>query len=265
MKPCRAFFFVLSSFVLSAAQASDVSWVFRPGYYTHSPVTGERVAQYEPERPSIVPTDPTYEESGYRHTVIQSGNDRLNLVQTWGAGTAIRPYGEWEYPYRAGATPFGPWGNPQGPWTLPFGAWQNPYALNRLPYGYGPGAPGYGPGGAGPWQTGPQAGPPAPPVSATSAQCRGSPAAGRGDGAARAGALRTGHQCKSSWLISRSATVRSMISLCMIAPLLTRAAPLLPQPIGQTTAIRSRQWRLFVRVRAPVPPCWWQTCAWPGR
>jgi hypothetical protein len=166
MKPYRAFFFVLSSFVLSAAQASDVSWVFRPGYYTHSPVTGERVAQYEPERPSIVPTDPTYEESGYRHTVIQSGNDRLNIVQTWGAGTAIRPYGEWEYPYRAGATPFGPWGNPQGPWTLPFGAWQNPYALNRLPYRYGPGALGYGPGGAGPWQTGPQAGPPAPPVSA---------------------------------------------------------------------------------------------------
>ena len=114
-----------------------MSWIFRPGYYTHSPVTGQRVAQYEPEQPSIVPTDPTYQESGYRHQLVQAGNDRLNIVQTWGAGTAIRPYGEWEYPYRAGATPFGPWGNPQGPWTLPFDSWQNPYGLNRLPYGYG--------------------------------------------------------------------------------------------------------------------------------
>ena len=108
-----------------------------PGYYTHSPVTGQRVAQYEPEQPSIVPVDPTYQESGYRHQLIQLGTDNLNLVQTWGEGTAIRPYGEWQYPFRAGATPFGPWGNPQGPWTLPFDSWRNPYGLNRPSYGYG--------------------------------------------------------------------------------------------------------------------------------
>ena len=138
-------------FFVPAAQASDVSWVFLPGYYTHSPETGERVAQYEPERPSIVPTDPTYQESGYRHQIIQNGTDVLNLVQTWGAGTGIRPYGEWEYPYRAGATPFGPWGNPQGPWTLPFDSWRNPYGLNRPPY-YGPRSSGYGPDGNGAWQ-----------------------------------------------------------------------------------------------------------------
>jgi hypothetical protein len=155
MRLYHAIFLVLSSFLVSAAQASEVNWIFRPGYYTHSPVTGQRVAQYEPERPSIVPTDPTYQESGYRHQIIYAGNDRLNIVQTWGEGTAIRPYGEWEYPYRAGATPFGPWGNPQGPWTLPFGAWQNPYGLGRLPYGYGPQSSGYGPGG-GAWQAGPQ-------------------------------------------------------------------------------------------------------------
>ncbi|MEI8372385.1 MAG: hypothetical protein WCJ35_06055 [Planctomycetota bacterium] len=167
MRLHHAIFFVLSSFVVSAAQASDVSWIFRPGYYTHSPVTGQRVAQYEPERPSIVPNDPTYQESGYRHQLIQLGADHLNLVQTWGAGTAIRPYGEWERPYRAGATPFGPWGNPQGPWTQPFDSWQNPYGLNRQSNGYGPMSSGQGPAGAGPagagpigagaWQAGPQA------------------------------------------------------------------------------------------------------------
>jgi hypothetical protein len=157
MRLHHAIFFVLTSFVVAAAQASDVSWIFLPGYYTHSPVTGQRVAQYAPEQPSIVPTDPTYQESGYRHQLIQVGTEWLNLVQTWGAGTAIRPYGEWEYPYRAGATPFGPWGNPQGPWTLPFDSWRNPYGLNRSPYGYGQGSSGYGPGGYGAWQSGQQA------------------------------------------------------------------------------------------------------------
>ena len=146
---------VLSFLPISTAAASEASWMFRPGYYTHSPTTGKRVAQYEPDRPSYVSVDPTYQESGYRHELIQAGNDIVNIVQTWGAGTAIRPYGEWLYPYRAGATPYGPWGNPQGPWTLPFDSWRNPYGLNRLPYsGYG--QYGYG-GGA---QPAPQAAPP---------------------------------------------------------------------------------------------------------
>jgi len=109
MRRHHAIIFVLSTIITTAAQASDVSWIFRPGFYTHSPVTGQRVTQYEPPAPSIVPTDPTYQESGYRHQLIQQGTEWLNLVQTWGAGTSIRPYGEWEFPYRAGATPFGPW------------------------------------------------------------------------------------------------------------------------------------------------------------
>ena len=111
MRLHHAIFFVLSIFFVSAAQASDVSWMFRPGYYTHSPVTGQRVAQYEPERPSIVPTDPTYQESGYRHQLIQAGNDRLEHradlgrghgdpalrrvgVSVSGRGDALRPLGQ---------------------------------------------------------------------------------------------------------------------------------------------------------------------------
>jgi len=170
MRLHHAIFFIFIGFAVSAAQASDVSWIFRPAYYTHSSVTGQRVAQYEPEQPSIVPSDPTYQESGYRHQLYLVGNDRVNIVQTWGAGTAIRPYGEWEFPFRAGATPFGPWGNPQGPWTLPFDSWQNPYGLNRLPNGYRTMPSGYGSVGSGSWQAGPQqppqAGPPVGPQQA---------------------------------------------------------------------------------------------------
>jgi hypothetical protein len=162
MKLQHAITLALTLFLVSAAGASEVSWMFRPGYYTHSPVTGKRVAQYEPDCPSYVSYDPTYQESGYRHETIQAGNEWVNIVQTWGAGTAIRPYGEWLYPYRAGATPYGPWGNPQGPWTLPFDSWRNPYGLNRWPsYGYGQsgnGQPGYGGGPVG-WQGMPQGAP----------------------------------------------------------------------------------------------------------
>jgi hypothetical protein len=145
MKLHHAICIVLSLITVEVVRASEAAWMFRPGFYTHSPSDGRRVAQYQPERPALVPIDPTYQESGYRHQFVQNGFERLNLIQTWGLGLGIRPYGEWEFPYRAGATPFGPWGNPQGPWTLPFDSWQNPYGLGRLPYGYLPWSAGYAP------------------------------------------------------------------------------------------------------------------------
>ncbi len=121
---------------LGALAEEEASWIFAPARFTHSPVNGQRVAQYCPEQPAYRPVDDTYCESAYRHdeTTIRVGNlvDHQHIVQTWGHGDSIRPYGEWERPFRAGATPYGPWGNPQGPWTLPFDSWQNPYALGRL-------------------------------------------------------------------------------------------------------------------------------------
>ncbi len=120
-----------------AAAAEPASWAFRRSYYSHDPATGNRVAQYAPEKAAYVRTDPTYQQSVYRHTRtgIQVGDsfDYLHMVETWGEGERIRPYGEWLYPYRAGATPYGPWGNPAGPWTTPFGSWVNPYGIGRLP------------------------------------------------------------------------------------------------------------------------------------
>jgi hypothetical protein len=147
------------------------SWIFEPSYFSHNPDTGKRVAQYTPIPHVYRTIDPTYQESGFRYTQqflrgAGSSFDALHLVQTWGQGDMIRPYGEWKYPYRAGATPYGPWGNPQGPWTMPFDSWVNPYGLGGLrnppwpvyPYNsgpvpvpgnsYSPGMPGmgYGPG-----------------------------------------------------------------------------------------------------------------------
>ncbi|MBN2579814.1 MAG: hypothetical protein JXB10_12575 [Pirellulales bacterium] len=135
-----------------AAVEEDHPWIFRPSYFSHNPQDGSRVAQYQAPVSAYRPDDPTYIRSGYRHNqIIIQGSygsaDRLHVVETWGRGDQIRPYGEWLFPYRAGATPYGPWGNPQGPWTMPFDSWVNPYGLGQLPWGsYYPPYPGPYPG-----------------------------------------------------------------------------------------------------------------------
>lgn len=120
---------------LLAASAVEGSWIFRSSYYSHDPQTAERVSQFAQSEPSYsrVGTE-GYLQSGYRHnrTTLwagRGGSDNVHVVETWGEGDRIRPYGEWLFPYREGATPYGPWGNPQGPWTLPFDSWSNPYGL----------------------------------------------------------------------------------------------------------------------------------------
>lgn len=119
--------------VVASAKAN---WIFYPSHYSHDPATGQRVVQYARAETPLATIDPTYQQSVYRHnrSSLRIGNsaDHLHVVETWGKGESIRPYGEWLYPFREGATPYGPWGNPQGPWTDPFGAWVNPYGLGRL-------------------------------------------------------------------------------------------------------------------------------------
>ena len=149
---------VVSAIAAATAIPSEVaakevdSWIFRRSTYSHDPITGRRVSQYAPPKTPFARNDSTYRESGYRH--IRSSlrgpdgsADRTHVVQTWGAGESIRPYGEWQRPFRNGATPYGPWGNPQGPWTTPFDSWNNPYGQwNRYPYGYRYPYPHYGSG-----------------------------------------------------------------------------------------------------------------------
>lgn len=124
--------------LVTAGRADGASWIFRRSSYTHHPATGERVAQFASHKPAYTLNDGTYQQSAYRHnrsTIRVGGSaDRTHIVETWGSGPAVRPYGEWQRPYRPGATPYGPWGNPRGPWTTPFRSWTNPYGLGRLPY-----------------------------------------------------------------------------------------------------------------------------------
>lgn len=124
--------------VLASSVWAGGSWIFQPSTYSHDSRSGARVAQYAAAPPVYGPSDPTYEQSAYIHkrTSLWGADgsvERRHYVETWGKGEAIRPYGEWEYPFRAGATPYGPWGNPNGPWTTPFGSWVNPYGLGKLP------------------------------------------------------------------------------------------------------------------------------------
>jgi len=145
--------------------AAEADWFFQPARYTHDSMTGGRVAQYAAKPPAFAREVPNYVESGYRHTQSRirgadGSADRTHVVQTWGQGELIRPYGEWLRPFREGATPYGPWGNPRGPWTLPFDSWMNPYGLwNR---GRGWGGPWWGGGGGVgpvPYPGGPMGGP----------------------------------------------------------------------------------------------------------
>jgi hypothetical protein len=151
--PIGAVLIGTAMFAPTEVTAEEVSsWIFRPSKYSHDPVSGQRVAQFAPPRAPVRRIDGTYRESGYRH--IRSSlrgpdgsADRTHVVQTWGAGESIRPYGEWQRPFREGATPYGPWGNSQGPWTTPFESWDNPYGQwNRYPYGYRYPYPNYGAG-----------------------------------------------------------------------------------------------------------------------
>lgn len=129
---------VLAAGVISTtSQAGQGDWAFKPSYYSHDPASGERVAQYAPAEKAYADID-NYRRSGYRQQRIRiqspgGSADNIHLVETWGEGEFIRPYGEWLRPFREGATPYGPWGNAQGPWTLPFESWVNPYGLGNLP------------------------------------------------------------------------------------------------------------------------------------
>jgi hypothetical protein len=124
--------------ILLASAPVEAQWIFHASTYSHDPASGQRVIQYAKAETPFFRVDPSYQQSMYRHnqSTLRAGNsvDHMHIVETWGEGENIRPYGEWLRPFREGATPFGPWGNPQGPWTDPFGSWVNPYGLGRLPY-----------------------------------------------------------------------------------------------------------------------------------
>ncbi len=91
-------------------------WLTAPSYYTHDPMSGERVTQYAEIGPYYYYHRPDYQRSGYRHyrSTIQTGNsaDNMHIVEEF--GRPIRPYEEWRFPYRPYSVPYNAWGPPFG-------------------------------------------------------------------------------------------------------------------------------------------------------
>jgi hypothetical protein len=132
--------FIAWSWLASFASAAD--WLVAPSYYTHEPLTGQRVTQYAEIGPYYYYHRPDYQKSGYRHyrSTIQTGNtaDNMHMVEEY--GRPVRPYEEWRFPYR--------------PYSVPYDAWGPPFGGLGGGVGYGGGFYGGYPGGAFP-PTGP--------------------------------------------------------------------------------------------------------------
>ena len=99
-----------------AAPAQAIDWLTAPSYYTHDPVTAERVTQYAAIGPFYYYGRPDYVKSGYRHfrSSIQAGGsaDNLHIVEEW--GRPVIPYEQWRFPYRPFGSPYQDWGPPYG-------------------------------------------------------------------------------------------------------------------------------------------------------
>jgi len=116
-------------FVSVMAEAGE--WITAPSFYTHNPATGKRVNQYEPIGPFYLTQSSNYLRSGFRHTRsslrVGDSADNLFIVEEW--GRPVRPFGEWQFPYR--------------PYAVPYSQWGPPYAgFGARYYGNGHGGPG---------------------------------------------------------------------------------------------------------------------------
>ena len=83
----------LAAVLLSACAAWSADWITAPSYYTHDPMTGERVDQYSPIGPFYTYSSPDFMRSGYRHyrSSIEAGGsaDNMHIVEEW--GRPVRP------------------------------------------------------------------------------------------------------------------------------------------------------------------------------
>jgi hypothetical protein len=106
----------LVSGFLASADAAASDWISAPSYYSHDPHSGARLQQYSPIGPFYTFARGDYRRSGYRQTrsSIQAGGsaDHMHIVEEW--GRAVRPYGEWRFPYRPHSAPYDYWAPPFG-------------------------------------------------------------------------------------------------------------------------------------------------------
>lgn len=115
------------AFDSSEASAQMCNWMTAGSYYTHNPMTQERVHQYAPDPKVIHTPDPSI--STYRHQrsslVVDGSMDQYHKVYRTGGN--VRPYGEWQHPYRPYSVPYSDWA-----YGSPFGHLANPPRTNPI-------------------------------------------------------------------------------------------------------------------------------------
>ena len=114
---------IATLFVASPETIQATDWISDPSFYTHSPTTGHRVSQFTPIGPFYIFPRPDYIESGFAHerSSLRVGDSADNYVRISRWGEPVRPYGEWQFPYRPYSVPYDLWGAPFGPFG--FGPW----------------------------------------------------------------------------------------------------------------------------------------------
>ena len=130
---------IIALFCCNSAWVGAADWISDPSYYTHSPQSGTRVAQYAPIGPFFVEPRPDYMESGYHQerSSIRVGDSTDNYVRMTRWGEPVRPYGEWQFPFRPYSVPSHLWAAPYGD----YGYYLGPYYGQIAPVS----APGSGP------------------------------------------------------------------------------------------------------------------------
>ena len=89
-------------------------WITAPSTFTHDPVRGVRVAQYQPIAKPTSAVTPRLSIGGYHHTrsTLNYGTSADNYLRVERYGDPVRPYGEFRFPYRPYSVPYGGWGPP---------------------------------------------------------------------------------------------------------------------------------------------------------
>lgn len=102
----------LAAVLILCATSRGADWITAPSYYTHDPQLSTRVDQYTPIGPFYTFARTDYLQSGYRQTrsTIRAGQsmDQMHIVEEW--GRPVRPYGEWQFPFRPYSVPYQLWG-----------------------------------------------------------------------------------------------------------------------------------------------------------
>ena len=122
---------ILSILFLSVATSNTIAsdWLTMPSTYSHDAITGQRVSQYKQIEIPTTSTVPSFRTSGYTHArsrIAFGGSiDNYHQVETW--GPPVRPYGEWQRPFRPFSVPYSMWGPPFAGLNLGFRGLPHPY------------------------------------------------------------------------------------------------------------------------------------------